>query len=453
MSRYRCFLWIILGLLLGGYPKGAPAQDAETGLTLAAAIDLALTTSPLLRAAQQQVEATTAGMARAQAALLPSVDVAASLTVTDNPVFAFSAKLNQGRFRQDDFDVGRLNRPPTARDVTTSVTLTQPLYTGGKARAGLTQARAQSEASKRDLSRQQQSVVFQVVRAYFGVVRAQAEVGVVSAAIQAALAHYNLAQARVQSGLAVMSDVLSADVRLAELRQHELVARHQVSLAKASVNDVLGRPLDTPWTPLEALTQRPGRRPQWEGLDTMALEQRPDYQQLGLTEQMLEQGVAMARAEFLPTLQATARYDVHTRNAVSDGQGSWLVVLGMQWNVFHGLGDRAKVTEAQAQVGRLKALRARAASQIALEVKEAFLGLQAAQQRIDVTAGARSQAQESLRIIRDRYETGLATIVDLLSNEAALTRAQAQHTQALYDYNVGLSALELALGTISQDTY
>src|SRR5262249_35209034 len=150
--------------------------------------------------AQHQVEAATAEIAQARAAFLPKLQAHESFTWADNPVFAFSSKLNQGRFGQDDFAVRRLNHPPTAQNFQTSLGLEQPLYTGGKATLGLKQAELQHQASTYSLTRQQQDVILQVVKAYYGVLRAQADLEVLRAALHAAEANRSLAQVRFEAG-------------------------------------------------------------------------------------------------------------------------------------------------------------------------------------------------------------------------------------------------------------
>lgn len=450
---YQCLITLTVLVVLISALTTASAQAPRSGLTLVEAIDVALATSPVLRAAQHQVEAASAGVEQARAAFFPRLDVSESFTYADNPVFAFSSKLNQGRFAEADFDVRRLNNPGATRNFKTSLSVAQPLYTGGKASLGLEQARLQRQASTLGLDRQQQEVVFQVARAYYGVLRAQSALAVVGAAMRAAEANRDLARVRFETGLVVQADVLSAAVRLAGLHEQEITATHHLTLAKAALNDVMGQPLDTLVEVVGELTQRPGRYAPLQGLEALALEKRPDYHQTGVTEQALERHIALARAAYLPTVDVSASYEVHTRDLVAQGQESWYVTLGLQWNLFHGFADRARVAEAQANVARLKALRAGMASKIGLEVKEASLGLQAARQRIDVATGAIAQAEESLRMTRDRYQTGLTTIVDLLFGEAALTRAQGNRTAALYDYNVALASVEFALGTISREAF
>ena len=81
-------------------------------------------------------------------------------------------------------------------------------------------------------------------------------------------------------------------------------------------------------------------------------------------------------------------------------------------------------------------------------MRQAFLNLTTSRDRVDVSRGAASQAEESLRIIQNRYEAGLATITDLLRAETALTTAKKNFVNATFDYRLGYAALELATGEL-----
>ena len=90
--------------------------------------------------------------------------------------------------------------------------------------------------------------------------------------------------------------------------------------------------------------------------------------------------------------------------------------------------------------------RARQPLRIDLEIESAWLDVQSAAQRIDTTSAAVQQAQESLRIEREKYNQGKGAVIDVLDAQAALLEAQTTYYQALADYNIALAALELADG-------
>jgi outer membrane protein TolC len=188
-------------------------------------------------------------------------------------------------------------------------------------------------------------------------------------------------------------------------------------------------------------------------LEEQALQHRPDYRQAVLEEQRLQKEVLRAKGAFLPTMHLIGNYEINNQRFTSEGQDSWTVGVVLNLNLFNGGADRARLVEAQANEQRAAALRERLAKAIGLEVHDAFLALQTARERVTVAKDAVTQAEESLRIVQDRYDTGLTTIVELLDNETALTAARTNLTRTLYDATVGQAKLDLSLGTPDRARY
>ena len=143
-----------------------------------------------------------------------------------------------------------------------------------------------------------------------------------------------------------------------------------------------------------------------------------------------------------------ANYEINNHRFSSEGQDSWSVGVLLNWNLFSGGLDRARIAEARANQQRAAAERERLGNAIALEVRDAFLALQTARERVAVARQAVTSAEESLRIVRDRYESGLTTIVELLDSEMALTAARTSLIRTLYDATVGQARLDLSLGLL-----
>jgi outer membrane protein TolC len=88
---------------------------------------------------------------------------------------------------------------------------------------------------------------------------------------------------------------------------------------------------------------------------------------------------------------------------------------------------------------------------VRVETEQAFLEARSAWQRIAVAEKAVEQAEEGLRIVKNRYNSGLLTIVDLLDSEVTLQRARTRHFQSLHDYKVARIRLALAAGVLDED--
>jgi len=452
--QLRSLGWLTLPLLLLATPGPSAAAQGAAGpsveLALADAVKLALEKHPALRAASFQAAAAAAGVDQARAGFLPRVDFSEGFTHGDNPVYAFGTLLNQGRFTQADFAVDRLNHPDPISNWRTNIGGSVPLFMGGRTILGYQQAELGRESAQHGRARAEQEIIFGVVRAYSGILLAQEAQATVEASVRTAAANLSAAEARNDAGVAVASDVLAARVRLARLREEAITAANQVKLARATLNDAMGVTLDQSYKVTGQLDLVPLRHDRLDGLDEWAREHRPDYRQAVLEEQRLEKEVLRAKGAFLPTMHLLGNYEINNHEFSSDGQDSWAVGVVLNVNLFNGGADRARLVEAQANQQRAVALRERLGSAIGLEVHEAFLVLQTARERVTVAKDAVIQAEESLRIVQDRYDAGLTTIVELLDNETALTATRTNLTRTLYDATVGQSRLDLSLGTLDR---
>ncbi|MBI3086114.1 MAG: TolC family protein [candidate division NC10 bacterium] len=454
VRRFTTIGGLILILVLAGAPGTSTSAQGEPGsptdLALAAAVKLALAKHPALRAAGYQAAAAAAGVDQARASFLPRVDFSEGITRSDNPVYAFGALLTQGRFTQADFAVERLNHPDPLTNWRTNIAGSLPLFMGGRSFLGYQQAQIGHEVAERGRARVEHEVIFGVTRAYYGVLLAQEAKATVDAAVRTAEANLASAESRYEAGMVVASDALAARVRLARLKEEAIAAANQLRLAHAGLNDAMGVALDQPYRITGRLDLPPLRHERFEGLEALAHEKRPEYRQAALEEQRLEKEVLRAKGAFLPTMHLLGNYEINNHRFSGDGQDSWSVGVVMNWNLWSGGADRARFVEAQASQQRASALRERLASAIALEVRDAFLALQTARERVAVAKDAVAHAEESLRIVQDRYDNGLTTIVELLDSETALTAARTNLTRTLYEATVGQARLELSLGTLDR---
>jgi outer membrane protein TolC len=184
-------------------------------------------------------------------------------------------------------------------------------------------------------------------------------------------------------------------------------------------------------------------------LQRIAQEKRPDLKRLTLAARVAQQEYTKARLNYLPRVRLVAEYDVDQRRLFGASADSYTVMALMNFNLFNGLADLARVRESRAQEAQARDLKQELEDRIRHQVTEAILSLKTAQARLKVARTAVAQARESLRLVRLRYETGLTILVDLLSTEDASENAELSQVAALFDTHLAQAGLELALGTIS----
>ena len=120
----------------------------------------------------------------------------------------------------------------------------------------------------------------------------------------------------------------------------------------------------------------------------------------------------------------------------------------MRLNLYSGLRISSKIEEAHAELRSTQAIQKGLDLGIRVQARRAFLQAQSAWGRIQVARAAVNQAEEALRIVRNRYQNGLLTIVGLLDAEVALRQARMNHFRSLHDYKMAHTLLEFAAGTI-----
>jgi outer membrane protein TolC len=425
-------------------------EPVASDLSLAEAVKTALEKHPALRAAEYQAAAAASGVDQARAGFFPRVDLSEGFSRSDNPVYAFGSLLNQGRFTSGDFAVDKLNHPDPITNWRTNLNGSVPLFLGGRTVLGYQQAQLGRDAADQGRARAEQEVIFGVVRAYSAILLSREALATLEAAVRTAEANLAAAEARYEAGIVVASDALAARVRLAQLREEAIAAANHVRLSHAALNEAMGLPLDRPQRIAGRLDLPPPVYDRLEGLESMARTRRPDYRQVELETQRLEKEILRAKGALLPTMHLMGNYEINNYRFASNGQDSWSVGVLLNLNLFNGGGDRARIVEAEANHQRAVAQRDRLANAIGLEVHDAFLAHQTARERVVVARESVSHAEESLRIVQDRYDSGLTTIVELLDSETALTAARTNLTRTLYDATVSQTRLDLSLGRLDR---
>jgi outer membrane protein TolC len=300
------------------------------------------------------------------------------------------------------------------------------------------------------LDRTDQEIVFRVISSYYDVLLAAKELEVAEQSAKTANAIMEHGQARFDSGLTVESDLLTAKVRMAARQQEVIRARNALEVARARLNTAMGMPLDSPFETTEALAERTLPAPVLGEIEKQALANRPDLKRITSEEAAQRQSVSMAKSSFGPRVNAFAGWEMDNPTFVAGGGGNnWLGGIEVQFDIFQGGAKRAELSRQRALEEKVVAMKQAASDAVRLEVRSAYYETDANRQQIEVARAAIAQAQESLRINQDRYDSGLTTITDLLGAEDAARRSQTDYWEAIYHFQTSYANLELASGSLN----
>lgn len=432
-------------------PATTLAQGAQASpLTLKQAVNIALEKNPLRKAALADTKVAAADVREARSFLLPRVSFSEMATRGNDPVYVFGSKLRQQRFTTADFGLNLLNTPTPLNNFSTRFGGTWNLFDSLASWRGVTRAERGKEAAAHQLERADQEVIFGVVHSFYRVLLAKRELEVAEQAAKTAQAILERSRNRFESGVAVESDLLNAQVRMAARKQELIRAQNNVSLARAELGRAMGVSNYKEIEPVEALAEQALPEKPLEEVEKQALEMRPDLKRIRSAESAQQQNIAIAKSSFGPRVNAFADWQADNPTFVSGGGGNnWVAGIEVQLDLFQGGARRAKLQHERAMQEKVAALKDAASDVVRLEVRRAYYDLDAARQQVEVAKAAIAQAQESLRITQNRYESGLSTITDLLSAEEAASRSQAEYWQTVFRFHTAHANLELSSGTLN----
>ena len=419
---------------------------AASVFTLADAIRLAAGSNPDLQTAEQRIGIANAILTRARAEFYPQLGISEAFGVTNNAVNAFMFELNEGRFNLNS----DLNHPSPVDDFHTQMLVQQRLYDGGRRAAQHDAAAAGQGAARHALAAAQNELVFRVAEAYYRTFQACKLLSVRADAVRQVERQLEMVKVQQRAGMAVRSDVLTVEVRLAEVQEGLITARHQQQLAWAVLENVCGVSIPQQALPAEVPTAPWSEHVQnVEAVVAEAQSCRPEV--AGMSSQIQAAGydVRAAEAGKRPTVDLAADYDVFTPD-FARGNDSWFVGAIVKLTLFDGNRTQSEVRKAQARLSELRAQQQRLVLDIELGVRRSYLQLEDAKQRVEVTGRAIGQAAESLREIEVRYREQTATITQLVDAQVALSRAQVRRTTAQADVEIAAAALEQAAGRLHQ---
>jgi outer membrane protein TolC len=409
------------------------AWHAGNGETLDEAWALALQQDHSLAAARNQAEAAGFEAQAARAQRWPTLAVGGAYTqLDDSPAFDFSFTglplTPPELFEDDNFLMG-------------SATLTVPLFTGGRISSSIAAAEARERGVGAQVTAATSDLRLAVADAYVAVLRARKAHAVARSNVQTLEALARDTASMFERELVPKNELLAVQVALADARQNELRAAIAADVAAAAYNRRLGAPLDRPVelsetvpVPVELsqdlpalVEQAKSRRAELAAFDAQA----ETYGQLARTE----------RSRVLPQVALSGGYQ-YLENQFLDDETVGMAGIGVQWALFDGGQSRKRAAALDRNRRATEQQRADASSQIELQVRQAYLGIQESRQRAAVTAQAAEQADENLRIARERYTSGLGTQTQLLEAETLRVQALTNRDDATLD--AGLAQLRLA---------
>lgn len=325
--------------------------------------------------------------------------------------------------------------------------ITQPIYAGGKITAGRRLARIGREVAGEQLRMERMDVMADAMKSYWTYVAVLDKVSLArrySAMIDTVCGQTEVA---VDAGMATDNDILRVSTKKSEIVYQLKKAENGAELCRLALCNAIGVDFGSEIVPLDTLPEE-----YFAGRPDADISARPELALLRHKVNASKQQVKMALGDFLPTVGLSVGYNwygnMKMKGYADIGGGVMMpyttkmqdnfgmAMLAVQVPIFHWGEGAKKVRKARIEVER---------SQLELEENSRLLELQARQASMNLEDGralvesartASVQAEENLRVMRERYAEGMSTLTDLMDAQNQWHKAHSDIIEATTQYQI-----------------
>ena len=411
--------------------------------TLEDAWAVALATDQSVRAVRSQTMSAEASLAAAKSNRYPVLDVGGAFTQLDKAPAVDLAQIGlplpvpvPGVFSDDNF-------------VTGTAQVSIPLYTSGLIASGIDAARADLDAHRGREAAFVQDTKLAVAEVFVAVLRGQRAVDVATANVTSLESHAADVDNMYRKGVVPQNDLLAVAVSLADARQSALKAQNALDIASAAYNRRLGRDLGSRVALDEVMPRvAPAAMAADIGaLTATALASRTELEALSARSAALARQAQAERARTKPQLAASAGYTFLENESLRDERFA-SVGIGFTWSPFDSGRTRHRASALARQSLAVTQQRDDLITIVRLQVRSGWLDSNEARNRLTVTERAIAQAEENLRVAKNRYRHGIGTNTEVLDAETLRALSRSNHNNARYDAALARLRLARAIGVL-----
>jgi len=411
--------------------SGAAEIPKDRPLTIDEAVGMAVGTHPRIKGAEQDLEAGKYSTRVAISAFWPQASFEASRN------WVHSERVTR---------IGGVSATTSAVYIANNFSFNTnwTLFDFGRTYFGVRSLAKLEDSLTNDLSTTQQQVAYDVMNAYFALLRAQSLVKVSQETLDAANQHLKQAQAFFEVGVKPKFDVTSAEVQVNTAKVGLIQANDAVRSARMVLNTKISVDPRTP-TEVAEVAVLDEMSKDMDGYYQEALKNRPEIRSLEAKVESSKMSVKAAAADWLPSISATAVANWYKENH-SQAFPNDNVQLTLDVPIFNGFATLAAVGKARAGVlstqYKLDDLKLTVLSDVSLS----YIAVEDAKARFAALESSVQKAKENLDIAQGRYEAGVGPIIDVTDAQVSLTQAETDYTTAKYDYHTAYTNLLKSVG-------
>lgn len=317
-----------------------------------------------------------------------------------------------------------------------------PIFAGGKIWTANRAAKIEEERTQQQSRQVRGGLIVEIVERYFGVELARRGVAIREEAVNVVGRYlYDVAMLE-KEGMAVESERLYAEYRMAEAKRDLQRAKLQLETARKALQTSLGTTeVVEPSTPMFLLsTIEP-----LEYFVAMAELHNPQLGEVERLRELARMNLRLHRADYFPEVVAMGGM-LFCNHQLTSLAPRMAVGIGLNFKIFDGLNREYKASAARLQLRRVEALERKAEQDIALLVEDLYNRVQSVLATLSAVERSKRFAEELLWAKQSSFREGMTTVTDVVDAALNLSRAKLEMVQTAYEFDVALARLLNASG-------
>lgn len=452
-ARRPALVVLAAGALVSGLPEGPHAQEVgqlPDTLSIDRAVQIAFDNSPDLVIAGTAVDAAAATQRANWGAFLPSADLGMNFSQTDFTTVTFP---------EPEGSTGILDTPleSTNKGASQSLGFSWNLLEGGRRFADLESGSASLEAANRRLDDRGREVTRLVKEAYFETLKQSRLVEVAQDQLDGRRRDLEVARRRYEIAAVNRTDVLGAEIEVAQAELALLEAQTLERAARRGLNVQMGIEAEIERFPaLRDVGEVPSAAGlQAEQIVDHVLATKPEITALEADVEAASASLWSARSQYIPQIRLGLNLSRSERLGPEGDLFSFdlsnsarTFSVQFSWSLFDGFGREQQTAQASASLTDARARLSKRRLSLEKEARDLVLEIQARARQLELQERSYDLAETRLGMMQERYRLGTVEYVDLLTAIAQLTEAERSLITERYEYLKAWARLEEQVGAL-----
>jgi outer membrane protein TolC len=389
------------------------AVIAAENLELEEAVKLLIEENRTLKNARQDIDNAEKDEELAVRSYFPTLDLQSSYTKFDE-----GQQLLLGGYGSDE-------------NYSTSISLTQPIWMGGKVSMQKEIAAYGLEIARTEYEKTVEDQIFSLIQAYYGVLQAEGMVEIRQEALDIVNEHLRVVKNNLEAGIAIRRDLLQSQIEQRNAEEELTAARNNLKIARRRLAQLLNYEaqysVEKPKTEFDFSLDQ-------DQLFKTAVENDPQLMILELNKEIVKLNQKLEGQYYRPNVSLNGSYDWQGEEFMDEK--SWSMTLGVNVPLYDGGKGGINADKQENELQKLANNRQDLLENLNIEVEDSILTVKENAEKIDLEILSLENAAENLEIANKSYEAGVASNTDVIDAQSTYNQAKISLLQSEYEYDI-----------------